>query len=458
MSMDASITLESSKRQKVCEGPSNNITGDRISFLPENIVQYILSFLPTKKAVVTSILSTSWKFHWKFVHNLDFDDDLQYSTKKELLRKKGPFFDFVDRVFCLNGVSNIHRFSLTCQECDADHLIKWISDAVMRRVHELILSISKMPPCLFPFYFFTCESLGILKISMEISTKVPHLICLSSLKVLHLENISFCTDQPVQEITLSCPVLEVFVLCFCRWGRIKTVDISVPMLRRLTMKDSSSDYLPDHVIKINAPSLLSLKLETHLPYEYSLCHLSSLVDVVIDIPVLYGIPDDKILHRMGSLLTAIQNVRALELNLTAIGCISRPEFSTHVRSLSHLVQLRMGRGNFFSGKKLIDLLCNMPNVESLLFPHGIDSFYFRGNGRIIGKTPLCFLSHLKSIDIKHFRGILNEQWFIKFLAKSVRVVDKFTIRLGYSNKNWDKFTVEELELLVKNSKCVLEYV
>lgn len=454
-SMDVATTLESSKRQKVCEGPSNSIFGDRISVLPESIIHYILSFLPTKKAVVTSVLSSSWKFHWKFVHNLDFNDDLRHSSKKVALQKKGPFLDFVNKFFCFNSVSNIQRFSLTCRECDAAHLNEWISNAVRRRVHELILSIEN-PPSQFPYRFFSSESLSILKISMHIILNVPHSIHLSSLKVLHLENISFVPNQPVQEATLSCPVLEEFVLCSCTWGRIKTVNVSVPVLQRLTMEECSSDYLPDRVIKINASSLLSLKLKTYLSCEYSLCNLSSLVDVVIDIPVLYGMPDDIVLHRMRALLTAIHNVRALKLDLTAIECVSRPEFSTHVRSLSHLVQFRMGRGCSISGKKLINLLCNMPNVESLFFPHGI-SFYFKGNGRMLGKTPPCFLSHLKSIDIKYFRGIRDEQWFIKFLAKSVRVIDKFTIKLG-SSEGWHLSTIKKFEMLVKDSKCVLEFV
>ncbi|KAJ7981730.1 FBD-associated F-box protein [Quillaja saponaria] len=64
------------KRVKIVSRP------DRITSLPTGILRHILSFLPTKHAVATSILSSRWKNLWVSVPNLDFDDDL-------FLRKEG---------------------------------------------------------------------------------------------------------------------------------------------------------------------------------------------------------------------------------------------------------------------------------------------------------------------------------------------------------------------------------
>ena len=46
---------------------------NRISDLPEFIMHHILSFLPRKEAVKTSLLSTKWNCVWSSFPILDFD-------------------------------------------------------------------------------------------------------------------------------------------------------------------------------------------------------------------------------------------------------------------------------------------------------------------------------------------------------------------------------------------------
>ncbi|CAL1397273.1 unnamed protein product [Linum trigynum] len=53
-------------------------TGDRLSSLPDEILSHILSFLKTKYAVGTAVLSRRWKDLWTRVSNLDLDYRLFY--------------------------------------------------------------------------------------------------------------------------------------------------------------------------------------------------------------------------------------------------------------------------------------------------------------------------------------------------------------------------------------------
>ncbi|GFP88701.1 putative F-box/LRR-repeat protein at5g41840 [Phtheirospermum japonicum] len=56
-------------RQSIRNSPSI----DRLSALPEGIICHILSFLPTKTSLSTSILARRWRFLWARVPNLNFD-------------------------------------------------------------------------------------------------------------------------------------------------------------------------------------------------------------------------------------------------------------------------------------------------------------------------------------------------------------------------------------------------
>ncbi|KAK3019976.1 hypothetical protein RJ639_003023 [Escallonia herrerae] len=56
--------------------PQNQLPDeDRLSNLPDSLIYHILSFLPTKCAVITSALSTKWRYQWTSIANLVFCDE-----------------------------------------------------------------------------------------------------------------------------------------------------------------------------------------------------------------------------------------------------------------------------------------------------------------------------------------------------------------------------------------------
>ncbi|PIA59127.1 hypothetical protein AQUCO_00400171v1 [Aquilegia coerulea] len=400
--MDATVSAENFKKQKLFEQQCDGEI-DRISNLPEHILHYILSFLPTKYAVGTSVLSTRWNGLWKFIHNLDFCDEHLYnssSKRPNYWKRKRIFRDFVDKVLRHNDVSNINKCNLKCNECNAAYFNGWISTIIRRKVQELNISVFKECPFRFSDCLFTCESLRILKIYMSVSMKIPASVCFSSLKVLHLGKISFFCDQSIQEISLSFPILEKFILRYCVWP--KNVTFFAPILQKLEIEDRS-DGLNDCEIKIYAESLVSLKFDGGPYQKYSLCHLSSLVDASIELW-----PGEASVHHVGSLLKDIFNVKNLELSGSSIEVLSRPDFSNHLLALSCLIHLTVGYRVRVCGRALIDLLRSMPNLESICCPDGLSSIWFKGIGRVMGTTPKCFLSNLKLVEIRQFSWIAEK--------------------------------------------------
>ncbi|KAF5782338.1 putative F-box domain, leucine-rich repeat domain superfamily, F-box-like domain superfamily [Helianthus annuus] len=49
-----------------------NVEGDRLSSLPDDLILKTLSFIDTKHAIRTSVLSSRWKYIWTSTPRLDF--------------------------------------------------------------------------------------------------------------------------------------------------------------------------------------------------------------------------------------------------------------------------------------------------------------------------------------------------------------------------------------------------
>ncbi|XP_057446557.1 F-box/LRR-repeat protein At4g14103-like isoform X2 [Lotus japonicus] len=178
---------------------------DRISILPDTILSHILSFLSTKEAVATSVLSKTWYPQWRSVSTLDFED-LNYSR----------FLHSVYRVILARDHNQpIHKFRLRFiarHDIDATDIYVWVNAAVQRRVHHLELSI------LYQFHLtrfinlsaiFTCRTLVILKLNgLFLKPCSFSSIDLPLVKVLHLECVPFAERGVFGQLLYGCPVLE----------------------------------------------------------------------------------------------------------------------------------------------------------------------------------------------------------------------------------------------------------
>ncbi|KAG7611132.1 FBD domain [Arabidopsis suecica] len=180
---------------------------DIFNGLPDDVLVKILSFVPTKVAVSTSILSKRWEFLWMWLPRLDFG-----SPKTDLL-----------------------AFLNTCQYDKEEEvgLVDFID--------------KKLPLHRAPFLaMYVCW-----KFLMNVGMK-------TYFRTLQLDSVTFVEGKSLQDILSICPVLDdLSVICSVHQD-VKEFTIIVPSLQSLTLFIENCEVFDGYVI--DTP-LKYLKLE-----------------------------------------------------------------------------------------------------------------------------------------------------------------------------------------------------
>ncbi|KAH7845150.1 hypothetical protein Vadar_026023 [Vaccinium darrowii] len=446
------------EKQNVSEG------NDIISSLPVNVLHHILSFLSTKDAIQTSILSTKWEYLWTSIANIDLKEERYPSRKKE----GWSFLDFVERVLSLHDASDIKSLSIESSELvNSAHVNSWISTSKRHNIEELNLCLRSEAQVVLPCCLFTCQSLVVLKLLMNGALKVPSLIQFSNLKTLELSELTFSDDNSTQHLFSSCPVLQELALVGCRWKNLKTIAICIPTLKRLTIENRYMELpagVHGCVTKIYAANLIHFLCTCCLVVDFRLYDLSSLVDASIlfneeDVSILFDedMQEQVITPRALGLLTAICNVRKLRTTTDALRYLSLADnLLDRLPTFNNMTHLVLD-GNSYNDPSgaLIDLLEKTPNLESLYFEEVSDIGEY---DLMLGRVPSCFASSLKTVHIQHFDKRPMEMQFISFLLKNATVLERMTLRC-YSGhiKSREQKISSKLNKLPRGSKsCVIE--
>ncbi|XP_019085579.1 PREDICTED: F-box/FBD/LRR-repeat protein At3g51530-like [Camelina sativa] len=210
---------------------------DRIDELPEGLLLKILSLLPTKTVITTSVLSKRWRSLWK-----------------SLLLHKAPVLE------------SLH---LTVTDlCDDIDVGLWAGIAFARNVREFVLqvSISLSISIQFPSCLFFCDTLETLKLkNPPIHIDLPSPVSMKSLRTLHLDSVTYKDDESVFNLLSGCPNLEDLLIHRGYPNCVKNFVIVVPSLKRLSINDCTRVRKGGYVI--NAPSLKYLQIERLSGYE-----------------------------------------------------------------------------------------------------------------------------------------------------------------------------------------------
>ncbi|PNX81420.1 F-box/LRR-repeat protein, partial [Trifolium pratense] len=185
---------------------------DIISTLPDAIICHILSFLETKHAVTTSILSKRWKNLYLSVPVLYFDTTV--TNQNEYIR----FNDFVYSVllsrdpalpintFFLYFTYDNHQ--ILSPHCPMDTITRWLKFVAQRGLQYLHLYVGTVAFPELPISILTCSTLVVLNLECFSVEETFSPVALPSLKTLHLENIWFPKLRDFMFFLNGCPILE----------------------------------------------------------------------------------------------------------------------------------------------------------------------------------------------------------------------------------------------------------
>ncbi|KAK1260903.1 F-box/LRR-repeat protein [Acorus gramineus] len=303
---------------------------DKISGLSDPVLHHILSFLPTKYSVRTSILSSRWRHLWASVPTLRFD-------QKDFIVKP-HFMDFVEGVLFLRDWSlPVRKVRLRCYDgAEFFRTTTWIRVLSRRSgLQELDLGAHPSPLDLhaLPAELFWLNSLVKLKLNLHChcSLVVPSVIHLNNLKSLHLKWVQFDDDQSVARLLSGCPQLEELIIEECNRVPLHNIVISGRFLKKFTMIETTNDeddydYYEDEVhgcmLTIDAPNLVVLNCCIEMPPAVIVGRLPCME--AADINLKSHNRDDNYCHMICELLKGVCETKVLRLSNS-----SMEEFEYH---------------------------------------------------------------------------------------------------------------------------------
>ncbi|KAL3634950.1 hypothetical protein CASFOL_022004 [Castilleja foliolosa] len=203
-----------SARRESEDDNGSAITTDRLSRFPQPVLHNLLSLLPQKDAVRTSVLSKSWRYLWYGRLNLEFrDDDYRFARKNQ-------FWSFVDKTLqrYIDQNLSLKKFLVHIHYVvDFVLLQKWIPVLIMNMgisSFTLISYCTKLFP--LPLVVFQSESLVELHLKRcDLNTlKSIDNVMLNNLQTLRLHSVDI-TDEIFEKIISSCPLIENLDLVMC---------------------------------------------------------------------------------------------------------------------------------------------------------------------------------------------------------------------------------------------------
>ncbi|QCD94892.1 hypothetical protein DEO72_LG5g2981 [Vigna unguiculata] len=363
---------------------------DIISSFPDEILCHILSFLPTKQVVATSVLSKRWNLLWRSIPFFDFHYDgnlFDYDKDKEaysdFLRSVDSFLLWRDRY------QPLHRFRLRSDSTYGRtvSIQTWITAAVSgsSRVQHLDLYLDW--GFVLPSVVFTCKTLVVLKLTF-IQVENTFSVDLPLLKILHLNRICSSEGLDLSQFLSGCPNLEDLEVK----NLISKPKGKFPRLPKLVRANIHEDLLPLEVVK-----------------DVEILFLDSKYQQILDFDFLNLVQLELILELSKDWLGVLEVLEHCPKLQTLVICIYKSSFDTA-----------------------------LGGHEEVVWPYP-------------QSVPACISSHLKTCSLKYYSGSVDEIQFASYIMENAKYLRTMKICIDSES---DYTFREKLHMKRELSSCM----
>ncbi|CAN0891088.1 Putative F-box/LRR-repeat protein At5g02930 [Linum grandiflorum] len=325
---------------------------DRLSDLPDCILDQIFTYLDTRSAVQTCILSRRLRSIWKYVPVLNFNDS-KYSLRFNWERHVEQVLSLRSDRICLSRV----RVDFWIERWRLDLLDKIMKYSASHGVQELSINVPFAKSAgVFRSVCLYCQSLKVLELE-KASIQNFDAELFSRLQLLESLTLTDCNLTFRGDAFTNFPRLETLKLIRCSILKNKSVSgvLIVIGLKLLNLEILSPSFV---TLRINAPKLESFSLNC---VEVSESDLPSLNRANI---ALFGPKNMYKLEQYADLFEVLHNVQVLNLE---------------VDNFELLIQTCISVEHQFSPFERLKFL-NLKCIEgSVDVPNEVIRYFFRGS-------------------------------------------------------------------------------